>query len=248
MSTSSLIGRPDEIRAGVIVPCDMALDAEMWRWAPDGVSLLFTRIQHAENPVPAGAADADEAALWQCIFDLRTAAPAAFAHVGSCGLLKGPEAEKLLVEAMRSAGGAEAVTTAGAMHSALMHLGIRRVAIATPHDAQVTDSLATFLAEAEVDVVSRAHLTITRDVWAVPYEQTLQLVRDANSDEAEAVVIPCSNLATYDVIAHLEAELSKPVLTANQVTMWALLAAIGRQAVGPHQWLMSGPRVRDNAG
>lgn len=248
MSTSSLIGRPDEIRAGVIVPSDMALDAEMWRWAPGGVSLLFTRIQHAENPVPAGAADADEAALWQGIFDLRTAAPAAFAYVGSCGLLNGPEAEKLLAEAMRSAGGAEAVTTAGAMHSALMHLGIRRVAIATPHDAQVTETLATFLEAAEVDVVSRAHLTIARDVWAVPYEQTLQLVRDADSDEAEAVVIPCSNLATYDLIAHLEAELSKPVLTANQVTMWALLAAIGRQAVGPHQWLMSGPRVRDNAG
>jgi maleate isomerase len=55
-----------------------------------------------------------------------------------------------------------------------------------------------------------------------------------------------TNIATYDVIAPLEAELRKPVVTANQVTMWALLGAIGRQAVGPHQWLLSGPRVQSD--
>ena len=249
MSTSPLIGRPDEIRAAVIVPCDMALDAEMWRWAPDGVSLLFTRTQHAETPAAAGTADVDEAAFWQCIFDLRTAAPAAYAYARpSSAFPRSPEEEKRLVEAMRSASGAEAVTDTGAMLSALMHLGVRRVAIATPHDPEVTDNLVAFLGKADVDVVSRAHLTITRDIWAVPYEKTLQLVHDANSDEAEAVFVPGSNLATYDVIAHLEAELRKPVLTANQVTMWAMLGAMGRPVVGPHQWLISGPRIRDSAG
>jgi maleate isomerase len=252
MSTSPLmIGRPDECRAGVIVPSDMALDAEMWRWAPDGVSLLFTRLQDAAPPVPGAPTDVegDEGAVWQCIFGLRSAAPAAYAYAGtSGGFVNGPEGEKRLVETMRSAGGAEAVTTSGAMLSALMHLGLSRVAVVSPHDPRVTENLVTFLAEADVDVVSRAHLTITRDVWTVPYEQTLQLVRDADSDQAEAVFVSGVNLATYDVIANLEAELRKPVLTANQVTMWALLAAIGRQAVGPHQWLICGPPVRGDAG
>ena len=246
-----MIGRPDEIRAGVIVPSDMALDAEMWRWAPDGVSLLFTRLQDAAPPASGEATDVDgdEGAVWQCIFGLRTAAPAAYAYAGtSGGFVNGPEGEKRLVEAMRSAGGAEAVTTSGAMLSALMHLGVSRVAIASPHDPQLTENLVTFLGKADVDVVSRAHLTITRDVWTVPYEQTLQLVRDANSDQAQAVFVPGTNLATYDVIASLEAELRKPVLTANQVTMWALLAEIGRPAVGAHQWLISGPPIRGDAG
>jgi hypothetical protein len=30
----------------------------------------------------------------------------------------------------------------------------------------------------------------------------------------------CTNLATYDLITPLERELGKPVLTANQATMW----------------------------
>ena len=43
----------------------------------------------------------------------------------------------------------------------------------------------------------------------------------------EAVFVSCTNLPTYDVIAPLEAELGMPVLTANQVTMWAALRRVG---------------------
>ena len=50
--------------------------------------------------------------------------------------------------------------------------------------------------------------------------------------------ISCTNLPTYDVIADLEHELGKPVLAANQVTMWHSLSLIGRKAVGPGQQLM----------
>jgi maleate isomerase len=41
------------------------------------------------------------------------------------------------------------------------------------------------------------------------------------------------------VIAALEAELGKPVLTANQVTMWSALTIAGRKAVGPGQQLLA---------
>ena len=233
-SSSSTIARPDEIRAGVIVPADMALDAELWRWAPDGVSLVFTRTRNV-----------DEDAVSQCVRDLSAVAPAAFACVCTTDrFVDGLPGDKRLAEAMQSAGAAEAVTTPGAVLSALTHLGIRRLAMATPHDAKTAEQLVSFLAEADVDVVGRARLEPTTDVWTVPYERTMQLVRDADADEAQAVLVSDINIATYDVIAPLEAELRKPVLSANQVTMWALLGAIGRKAVGPHQWLISGPRVQ----
>ena len=71
----------------------------------------------------------------------------------------------------------------------------------------------------------------------------LGVVRRRGGDpaDAEAIFVSCTNLATYDVIAPLEAELGKPVITANQVTMWAMLEALDRRAVGPHQWLIVGP-------
>ena len=76
------------------------------------------------------------------------------------------------------------------------------------------------------------------DIWTVPYDVTARLVRDTNTDDAQAVFISCTNLPTYDVIATLEAELGKPVLTANQVTIWSALRVIGRKAVGPGQRLL----------
>jgi maleate isomerase len=242
--TPSYIARPDEILAGVIVPYDMALDAEMWRWAPDGVSLLFTRTPFAAMPVTVEMAEVvgDEAAIEQCTRDLLTARPAAYAYACTSGsFVNGIKGERQLVETMRSAGEAEAVTTSGALLAALTHLGIRRVATATPYDAQVTERLTTFLQEADVEVVNSAHLGLSQEIWTVPYEETLQLVRAADSADAEAIFVSCTNLATYDVIAPLEAELGKPVITANQVTMWAMLEALDRRAVGPHQWLICGP-------
>ena len=40
------------------------------------------------------------------------------------------------------------------------------------------------------------------------------------------------------MIVALEREVNKPVLTANQVTMWSALRALGRKAVGAGQQLL----------
>ncbi len=242
--TPSYIARPDEVLAGVVVPYDMALDSEMWRWAPDGVSLLFTRTPFADMPVTVEMAEVvgDEKAVEQCVRDLLTPGPVAYAYGCTSGsFVHGIEGEKRLVETMRAAGGGEAVTTSGALLAALDRLKVRRVATATPYDAVVTERLTTFLDTAGLEVVSSAHLGLTEEIWTVPYDETIRLVREADSADAEAIFVSCTNLATYDVIAPLEAELGKPVITANQVTMWAMLEVMGRRAVGPRQWLVHGP-------
>jgi maleate isomerase len=51
--------------------------------------------------------------------------------------------------------------------------------------------------------------------------------------------ISCTNLPTYDVIEPLEQALGKPVLTANQVTMWAALRAMNLRGVGAGQSLLT---------
>ena len=84
-------------------------------------------------------------------------------------------------------------------------------------------------------MVATAGLGLIAQIWSVPYETTVELVRSVDSAAAEAVFISCTNLPTYDVIAGLEATIGKPVLTANQVTMWSALALTNRPATGPGQ-------------
>ncbi|MDX6253120.1 MAG: maleate isomerase, partial [Kribbellaceae bacterium] len=130
------------------------------------------------------------------------------------------------------------VTTSGALLIALRQLRITRIAAVTPYTEDLNEGLDGYLAEAGVEVVASAGLGLTSEIWTVPYETTSDLVRDTDTPDAQAVFVSCTNLPTYDVIAKLEADLGKPVLTANQVTMWAALTIAGRNAVGPGQRLL----------
>lgn len=243
MNDQSVSQHPSEdLLVGVVVPYDMALDRELWRWTPAGISLLFSRTPYVDLPVTVEMAEAvgDLQVVEQATCNLRAVGPAAYAYGCTSGsFVHGVAGERRIVEAMRAAGGAEAVTTSGALLAALRELGVSRVATATPYDSAVTDRLSRFLREAQVEVVSSAHLGLSGEIWKVGYESTRDLVRRADSVEAEAIVVSCTNLATYDVIAPLEAELGKPVVSANQATMWAALRAVGQRCVGPEQRLLA---------
>ncbi len=50
----------------------------------------------------------------------------------------------------------------------------------TPYVAEITVGLTAFLAEAGVDVVAAAGLGLISDIWTVPYDVTVGLVRDTD--------------------------------------------------------------------
>lgn len=226
---------------GVIVPYDFALDRELWRWVPDDVSLYVTRMAHVSLPATVEMAlhISDPALVTTCVSEVVAVAPLVFAYACTSGsFIGGLGGEHALVDAMLAAGAPVALTTSGALLGALRQLGVSRIATATPYTTDLTAGLSDYLAEAGVEVTAAAGLGLIAGIWTVPYDVTAQLVRDIDTADAEAVFVSCTNLPTYDLIATLEAELGKPVLTANQVTMWSALTAIGRKAVGPGQCLL----------
>jgi maleate isomerase len=227
---------------GVVVPYDFALDRELWRWVSPDITLHVTRMSYV--PLAATIEMAihisDPALLARGATDLLAVSPEVTAYACTSGSFVGGLAgESALVTAMTEAGALAAVTTSGALLTALRHLGITRIATVTPYTADLTAGLSSYLAEAGVDVAATAGLGLTSRIWTVPYDVTAQLVRDTDRPDAEAVFISCTNLPTYDLIAPLEEELGKPVLTANQVTMWSASTMAGHKAVGPGQQLLA---------
>ncbi|BBX15416.1 Asp/Glu/hydantoin racemase [Mycolicibacterium duvalii] len=223
------------------MPYDFALDRELWRWLPNDVSLHVTRMPYAPMPATMEMAvhisDPEMAA--RGVTDVSAISPLVTAYACTSGsFVGGPLAEQALVQAMLAAGAPLALTTSGALLSALRYLGFTRVATATPYTADLTVGLTAFLGESGIEVTAAAGLGLTSDIWTVPHDVTAQLVRQTDTEDAQAIFISCTNMPTYDVIGALEAELRKPVLTANQVTMWHALSLIGRKAVGPGQQLM----------
>jgi maleate isomerase len=243
-SRAPFVGPAVGVGVGVIAPYDFALDRELWRWVPGEATLHLIRTAYSPLPVTVEQAElvGDTHEVAQCTKALIAVEPAVMAYACTSGsFVSGCAGERALVSSMLEAGALAAVTTSGALVEALSHRGITRLAVATPYDAAVTARLHDFLEETGVSVTGSAHLGLSGRIWTVPYATTAALIRDATASGCEAVFVSCTNLATYDIIAPLETELGIPVLTANQVTMWAGLRRVDLAAVGPGQSLLRDP-------
>ena len=232
---------PDQVGIGVVIPYDFALDRELWRWVPAQVSLHMTRTPYQDIPVSVAQAIAvsDQETVVRCTRDLLIVEPAAVAYGCTSGsFIRGLAGEAALVAGMVEAGAPRAVTTSGAVIAAVHALGIQKVAVVTPYDEAVGAKLRAYLNEAGVEVAAQNDMGLTGRIWTVPNEVTAELARRAARGGVDAVLLSCTNLRTYDLIASLEQELGVPVLSANQVTMWAVLAAARVAAVGPGQSLL----------
>ncbi|MFI8093278.1 decarboxylase [Streptomyces sp. NPDC086080] len=221
----SFLGGPGPQRGvGVVAPFDFALDRELWRWIPDDVSLHLTRTPYVPVEVSLDLARlvSEHETLGDAVRTLTAVTPE--------------------VVAMSRAGAVPSITTSGALLEALVELDVRRVALVTPYTVSVTRALEDYVALAGVTVTGCAFMGLTRHIWKVTYREVVDMARRAavrgRLGAADALFLSCTNLPTYDVIPQLEAELRIPVISANQVTMWAALRRLGTRAVGPYQALI----------
>jgi maleate isomerase len=220
---------------GVVAPFDLALDRELWRWTPEPVSLYLTRTPYLDVQVSVELAQAlkDLDAIASACRDVAIAAPAVTVYLCTSGsFVSGVAGEVEMRAAMEAGGARRAMTTSGALLTALDALGVRRVAVATPYDAALTERLVAFLAEAGITTSGTSHLGMGADIWRVSADTVLELARAVPLDRAEALFLSCTNLPTYEVIPSLESELGIPVLSANLVTMWAALRHLGNLPEG----------------
>jgi maleate isomerase len=220
---------------GVVAPFDLALDRELWRWTPDPVSLYVTRTPYIDTAVSLELAEelADLDAIASASRDVSIPEPEVTAYLcTSASFVAGMDGEARLRDAMRAGGARDAITTSGAMLEAIQAIGARRVAVGTPYDAELTQRLVEFLAQAGIETTGTGHLGLGSGIWRVSADAVRELALRLPLDGADAVFLACTNLPTYDVIPALEAELELPVLSANLVTMWAALRRVGRLADG----------------
>ena len=227
---------------GVIAPFDLAIDDEYWRWAGDDAVLFMTRTPYVAEPVGVGLAEAvsDPAMITQAARSLSRAAPRATVYACTSGsFVAGARGERSLREAMAAGGLANPLTTSGALLDALAALGVRTVGVGTPYDRAVSARLGRFLQEAGYDTVSCAFLGLRGDIPRVSPASVHELAVAADAPSAQAVFLSCTNLRTFEVLEDLEERLGKPVLSANQVTMWGLLRAGNAKAAPVRQRLFT---------
>ncbi|MCX2971109.1 MULTISPECIES: maleate cis-trans isomerase family protein [Streptomyces] len=131
--------------------------------------------------------------------------------------------------------GVPASSTSFAFVHAARALGVTRVAVAATYPTDVAEHFAAFLKAAGIEVVAlRGSGIITAaEVGTWGREEVLTMAGAGDHADAQAVLLPDTALHTAEVVGDLEAALGKPVLTANQATLWEGLRLLDLTVTAP---------------
>lgn len=148
----------------------------------------------------------------------------------SATLAHGPGFDRRLSARSRSVSGAETVTAAGALVSALKSLDARKVGLASPYVPAINDMAVAFLAEAGIETVRRSEASVplsNEEQGAMTPDEVLASGIRADHDDADAVVLSCTDMRSVESIARLEQALRKPAICSNQALMHEALRRLG---------------------
>ena len=131
-------------------------------------------------------------------------------------------------------------SAAFALAEAVGSLGTGTVDLLSPYPAPLTETLCRFLADCGVRVRTALALECATGSDSHGLDLRTALAGFAASPTREGVplLIPDSAVNTLDLVATLEAELGRPVVTANQATLWKGLALLGMPSAVPGAGLL----------
>ncbi len=126
--------------------------------------------------------------------------------------------------------GVPASSTSLSFVESIQALGITRVAVGATYPEALATEFVKFLGEGGIQVVHLGSLGIWTavEVGEVDGEEVIDFVRANDHADAEAILVPDTALHTVAFLQELDSAVGKPVLTANQVTMWEALRLGGR--------------------
>ncbi|MEU1304736.1 maleate cis-trans isomerase family protein [Streptomyces shenzhenensis] len=139
------------------------------------------------------------------------------------------------VRSLALAAGMPASSTSFAFVHALGEIGVHRVAVGATYPDDVAELFADFLRTggATVTGVRPSGIITAAEVGDWGERELFELARRADRADAQALLLPDTALHTVAHLPALEKELGKPVLTANQVTVWEALRLTDRRVNAP---------------
>jgi maleate cis-trans isomerase len=134
--------------------------------------------------------------------------------------------------ALGAAVGLPASSTSLALVAALERLGAGEVDLLSPYPEALTLRLRTFLAEAGIEVGASRTLGCPTgsDSHALDVLAEAQALAASTPGRRVPLLIPDAAINTLDRVEALERALERPVVTANQASLWQGLALVGLPA------------------
>jgi maleate cis-trans isomerase len=217
------------LRMGIIVPADNVItEPEMYGLGLRGVSYHVARLGTEDRSTMRD--DAVRAAE-----SLATAGVDATAYACSETSALETDSSAQFTRRLADAAGAPAVTATSAVVEMLGSLSARRVVLVTPYRAQYGQQVEDAYRRLGFDVVRALHRPFDGGAglpeWHAtnrqPPETVEALALSVEASDADAVVLPATNLPTLSIFRALATKLGRPVVTGNRALAWWCLHRAG---------------------
>jgi maleate isomerase len=226
------------VRIGVLVPhADVGPESELRAMAPPSVGIHATRVPFGgiragggmDPTIPlepvrrfAEPPHVDDAA------ELLAAAPVdviSFGFTSSAYVIGVAGEAEMISRLQQRTRGISVVSPCAAAVQALHALGARRTALFDPpwFDAELNALGRAYYESAGFDVILSAPCDLPSDQTAITPEALHSWITEHAPADADAVIVGGNGFRAVGAIAALESDLGRPVVTANQVLLWAAL-------------------------
>jgi len=226
-------------KLGFVMPAGTpTVEPEMYRMAPEGVSVHFARMKSLGATGTLEGLDAridmQIANMDETVELLSMIRPdvIALAHTATSYRL-GKQREEEMAKRLEAKTKVPFISAFGSVVAALRHLGVKRVALATPYDERLTLQGKANLEAHGFEVVRFDWLRNVRSIFEEPPERSYGIARSVDCESAEAVFISGVGLPTVDVLGALDADPGKPVISSAGAMMWNALRVSGVSTVLP---------------
>ncbi|MDV3103550.1 maleate cis-trans isomerase family protein [Thermococcus waiotapuensis] len=212
-------------RLGLIVPSsNTTMEMELHNYLPEGLSLYTSRVPlrniTEDELIKMNTLAVESAKL------LRDANVELILYgCTSCSFIGGKDYEKELEAKIEDEVKVPVISTSTAVVEALKILDAHSLLVVTPYTDEINQREKEFLEANEFEVLDIRGLGIEDNAQIgklEPYE-AYRLAKASFIDEADAILISSTNWRTFEIIEALEEDLSVPVVTSNQASLWLAL-------------------------
>lgn len=151
---------------------------------------------------------------------------------GPLMILRGNGADLKMMKQIREATGIEITVSARSVLSAFEHLGIRRIAMATPYPPYLQKKAIDFYTAGGLEIVKDAYLDLPMEK-VLSGDFTPEQVYDwggeilAGAPDAEGLFIAGGQLRALEAVEALERDYGRPVVVSNSADFWLAFRALG---------------------
>ena len=217
-------------RIGLLVPSiNTIMEPEMWRTAPPHVTVHTARIAGGREGTPDELHSMEEQSKSACSRVAMVEPDVVVYACTSGSFFEGRVWNERICAQLSTIASAPAITTAGAMASALVARGVRKVAVVTPYVELTNTRLKAFLGEYGIEVTRLATFDMLDmfDHAKIQPQDVYERAKQAVTGNEQAVFVACTQVRALEVVELLERDLGLPVMSANQATLWQTYKTLG---------------------